>query len=262
MNKIASFFLAGLLLVGCQMQTSNSKSTEESQEAVQFDESGYTKRIQKIDKNISDFAVGNSLAYTRNDQSTEEVFAYLDKKQNIVKMEENFFDAETKNYGTNFFYLEDGHKFASLERVIDYKGHDGQFIERWSFYDENQQVVFTKERMAEFEEQITNETFKSVKPHDCSIVQAGLVLNQQGPFETTFQGFFANGPADYLIVGGPGADDYTSTLMVQFVDGQVDYLKKNEKKMIGAPLKVEFEKLVDERSFEYQVLLKAQILSE
>ncbi|MCT4560734.1 MAG: hypothetical protein N4A41_05080 [Crocinitomicaceae bacterium] len=261
-KKTALLFLTTCYLLSCQMQQSKSKSTEDTTQTAQIDESKFTKRIAAIDKNISNFQIGNSLAYINNEQSKEEVFAYLDKKNNIIKMEEKFYDAKTKNLGTNFFYLEDGHKFASLERILDFEGHDGQFIERWSFYDNNQQVIFTKERMAEYEDEIQDEAFKVVKPHDCSMVRAGLVLNQQGPFETTFQGFFANGPNDYLIVGGPGAEDFTSTLMVQFVDSQVDYLKKNERQMIGAPLKVEFEKMVDDRNFEFQVLLKAQILSE
>lgn len=258
----ALFLLSAAFLAGCQMQQSKSKGSETKTEIASIDESSFTNRIQKIDQNISDFEVGNSLAYMNNAQSKEEVFAYLDKKKNIIKMEQKFYNAKTKNWGTNFFYLEDGHKFASLERILDYEGHDGQFIERWSFYDNEQKVVFTKERMAEYEDEIQNQEFKAVKPHDCSIVQAGLALNQQGPFETTFQGFIADGPADYLIVGGPGEDDYTSTLLVQFEDDQIHYLKKNERKMIGAPLKVQFEKMVDERNFEFQVLLQAQILSE
>ena len=91
---------------------------------------------------------------------------------------------------------------------------------------------------------------------------AKAVLNQTGPFKTTFQGFFKNGPLDYLIVGGEGQNDFTSTLLVQFEDQQVKFLKENERRMIGTPLIVNYEKMVDEQNFEFQVLLQVQIVTE
>lgn len=89
--------------------------------------------------------------------------------------------------------------------------------------------------------------------------RAMQVLNQEGPFSTTFQGFLEDGPLTYIVVGGDGKEGYISALAVQFFDDQLGILKNSKKELIGTPLKVEFEKMINNQNFEYQVLLRAQI---
>ncbi|MBU2019140.1 MAG: hypothetical protein KJ941_05795 [Bacteroidetes bacterium] len=255
------FLIVLLLFVGCQM---TPKSDDEI--GVSGDDFAqielFESKMASIDSRISEFQIGNSLAYINNDQSTEEVFAYLDKGGNVVKMEEKFFNAKTQNRGIRYFYLENGKRIVSRELIIDKVNHNGSFIERISFYNEKGKPVYTKERFSEYEDEIETHDFSQVTPFDCSMKMAMMVLNQEGPFKTTFQGFFANGPMDYLIVGGPGASDFTSSLLVQFEDTQVTFLKKNERRMINTPLVVNYEKMVDQQNFEFQVLLKVDIVTE
>ena len=81
------------------------------------------------------------------------------------------------------------------------------------------------------------------------------VLNQEGEFATTFQGFISEEPYLYLIVGEDEPTGYTSSLVVQYVDQTIQKLQMNEKEMIGKGIQVGFETLSGTQGYEYQILL-------
>ncbi len=217
------------------------------------------QKIDEINANIEVLTVANSLFYQHNDGSTEEVFAYLDKDQKIVKLEEKFKVKKEGNSGVRFFYFEKGKRIMSIERFIDVQNGGGKFRERKSYYDKNGLPFATEERLTLYEEDLEKIDFESVKPYDCSIETAENVLNQRGLFATTFQGFASDGPVDYLIVGGPGDSGFASALAVQFADQTTNYLKANQERLVNTPLIVEFEKMIDERKLEFQVLTNVKI---
>lgn len=251
-------FLFLLLLASCQ----NSRQTDAEQNPKSESNPKVTKImsvVEGVNTQINNFTVANSLAYRHNDGSTEEVFAYLDKSQQIVKIEEKFKEGSDGNSGVRNFYFENGKKIMSQELFIDLKDGGGNFRERLSFYDKNGRPFETKERITQFEEDLEKLEFKSVKVYDCSMETADQVLNQKGVFATTFQGFASDGPVDYLIVGGPGESGFASALAVQYADGNINYLKANQERLINTPLLVEFEKMMDERKLEFQILTRLQI---
>ena len=75
-------------------------------------ETEFENRIAAIENNPELIPV-RSLSYNNNAGSTAEAIGYLDKDQKEVKIEEKFSYAETGNYGTNTFYVENGTQFAS-----------------------------------------------------------------------------------------------------------------------------------------------------
>ncbi len=212
-----------------------------------------------IDGKEDKLTAANSLTYTHNDGSYEEALAFLDDKKNIVKVAEKFTNGITGNSGTRTFYLENNKKFMSVERFLDNEKAKGAFRERISYYDKNGSPISTKERLTQFEENIEKEEFKGAKPYDCSMETAEQVLNNKGVFATTFQGFIENGDMTYLLVGGRGKTGYASALAIQFVDDQIDYLRKNETTAIGKPLTVEFERMRDQKNMEFQLLINAKM---
>lgn len=256
-NKFAIFCLV-LFISACK-----NNSEENFEEAINISESpemlAIQKKVEQINANDDDHTVANSLSYQHNDGSAEEVFAYLDKKQKIVKLEEKFKIKKDGNSGVRFFYFENGKRIMSTERFIDKTNGGGKFRERKSYYDKTGNAFATQERLTQFEEDLEKLSFEKAKPYNCSIETAENVLNQKGLFATTFQGFASDGPIDYLIVGGPGETGYASALAIQYADQTTNYLKANQVRMIDTPLLVDFEKMMDERKLEFQVLTNVKI---
>jgi hypothetical protein len=85
------------------------------------------------------------------------------------------------------------------------------------------------------------------------------IINQVGPYELTFQGFTSNGEMDFVILGENVQEGFTTSLAVQHKEGDIQKLYMNEKAYIGDPLEVEFERMIDSRDFEFQVLLSLKI---
>jgi hypothetical protein len=244
MNRQILFFAVILLGVFSACQPTKEDGDKEKAE-----------KVQKID-NETEFE--NRIAAIENNPELTPVRSYLDKDQKEVKIEEKFSYAETGNYGTNTFYVENGTQFASKEVYYDNTGSKPFFIERISFYEKGK-VIFTKERKAEVEEDLINTTFQVVPAKALSVDRAMQIINQQGPFETTFQGFAEGGGMKYLLVGENSAEGYASSLAIQYQEGDIVKLMKNEKKMIGTPLDVTHEVMTDNTGLTFQVLITVKI---
>jgi hypothetical protein len=201
----------------------------------------------------------NSLIYTHSDGSTRDASAFLNDKEEILKLIFRFADTKTEVYGERVFYVENGKKFATRETFYDNTLKNPVFIERFTVYDKNEKPIYSKERSAEYEIDLEKAMFKMISPKDCSIAEALQVLREEGPFETTFQGFASNGEMEFVIVGENKEIGYTSSIAVQHREGDIMKLMQNERKYVGVPLKVLFERIVDERGFEFQALLGLKI---
>ncbi len=257
---IFSFFSSAMLLFAC----SNDPQDQENQESTSnveltSEDSKFEDRMAQIDNNEK-LSVLNSLAYNNNEGSREEARAYLDKNNNEVKIEEVFSDAKTGNYGQYIFYIDNGKRFATKAIYYDNQLEKPSFIERVSYYDKNGKVKFTKERLAEYEEDLPDAAFSVVKPKDLPIDRTLRILNQEGEFVTTFQGFAEGNNMKYLLVGENKPDGYASSLAVQYEEGDIRKLMKNERAMIGKPLEVTHNMMMDERGLKFQILMTVKIL--
>lgn len=261
MHKITLFALVGFF-VSCSQDSSDKVSEQPSSTSKVTSHPELEEKMLAIDAQEEELTVANSLTFNHNDGSFEEVYAFLDGKEKIVKIEEKFTNGKSGDNGVRFFYLENGKKFISKERFSDNSKAKGAFRERISYYDGNGKVLSTRERLAQFEEDLEKEEFKNTAKFDCSMKTAEEVLNNKGVFSTTFQGFVENGPLTYLLVGGPGESGYASALAIQFEDQTIAAMRKNEKKYINRPLAVQFERMMDEKNLEFQVLLSMKMLDE
>ena len=212
-------------------------------------------------ENNPDWKVMNSLAYNNNAGSTEEVIAYLNTNDEAVKLEEHFSDVSTGSYGQRFFYIANQKTFASKEIYFDNTIKTPAFIERVTFYGKNQLPVYTRERSAPTELELENAAFQQKNPLGVSIERAMQVINQQGEFVTTFQGFVQSGGITYLLVGENSQDGYASSLAIQYDNEDIKKLKLNERGMIGTPLQIKHQTMVDEKGLKFQVLLELVINS-
>jgi hypothetical protein len=201
----------------------------------------------------------NSLIYTHTDGSTDEASAFVNEKEEIVKLVHRYMKSKTQEYGSAAFYIENGKKIATIETYYDAKRKEPVFVERYTVYDSKEKPVFAKEREAEYEVDLETAVYKPVDAEDCSIKKAMQILNQEGPFVTTFQGFASNGEMDFVIVGENKEIGYTSSVAVQHREGDILKLYMDERGYVGTPLEVSFERMIDERDFEFQVLLSLKI---
>jgi hypothetical protein len=252
-------FLLSFLFSAC----TNNKNDEEPQNDKKIgklkNEGDFEDKIAAIENN-SKWKIMNSLAFNNNEGSREEVIAYLNEKDEAVKLEEVFFDALTGNYGRRIFYAEGGKKFASKEVFFDNQKKVPQFIERISFYNKKQVPIYTRERSTALEEDLENQMFEQKNPVGVSIDRAMQIINQQGPFETTFQGFVQNGGLTYILVGENTPDGFASSLAVQYESSAILKLRKNERGMIGIPLEVQHQTMMDEQGLKFQILLNISLL--
>lgn len=217
-------------------------------------EAFYERKIYEIDSDTSLLEVG-SLYYTKEDGSSYEVFAFLDANKRIVKLVENYVDGASGKYGKNVFYFDEGKKIVSNEHFEEKVANQSKFVERISYYKKNGHVVGTKIRVAKFEEDLDKIIYEKSKLTDCMTTNAENALNQEGSFETTFQGFVQNGNQHYLIVGEPKKDGFVSALLVQYYDSNIKKLISQEAVMMGKKLRVSFQKMKDDDGFQFQVLM-------
>jgi hypothetical protein len=157
------------------------------------------------------------------------------------------------------FYIEGGKKFATKQIVYDNTRQPTMFTERISFYDKNEKVIYSKEREAEYEEFLSQASFKPGALFDCKFDRALRLLNEEGEFETTFQGFIETKTVDYIIVGPNTKNGFTSSLAVVMPNALTQELKSNQLKYVGKKIEVLFEKTI-EGNVTYQALLNIRLV--
>lgn len=243
---------------GKSENTDDAITTGEEQELSFKGKEDIEAKIAAID-NDQNLLIVNSLMYAHSNGSTAEAIAYLNEKQEILKIEEKYNDTKSGNFGRRIFYFENGKRLATKEIYQDNQLKKPMFIERVSFYDKNDKVKFSQQREADFEENLEMANFQLAKTSDCSKDRAMQILNQEGPFETTFQGLASNGDMDFIIVGENVKDGFTSSLAIQHNGGDIPKLLANEAAYIGRSLTVQFERVVDHRDFEFQALMALRI---
>lgn len=182
-----------------------------------------------------------SLSYSDSKNNAVQVDVLLNDSSKLVKIEEKYTTELSNSINTNVFYRKDGKKYASIQYFEEKDKTDSLFfVEIRSYYDTTGNVVFSKKRTAEYEDYLEMEPFVEINKTDCSDERALQVLNQEGAFQTTFQGFVRGEEAIIFVVGEPKKDGFASALIVQSFTPTVNYLMKNESAMLGTPVEIQF----------------------
>jgi hypothetical protein len=256
-HKVVLSFSA-LLLFSCGDDQNKSNAGENAAAQTETvkqlsDEDKFSQKMVAIDTN-QQLQVINGLAYNNQSEVSIQVNGYLDRNNLEVKIEEVYNDAKTGNNERTSFYIEGGKKFATRQIIFDNTKKPSVFTERISFYDKDQKVIFTKAREAEYEELLSTVDFKPVSLFDCKIDRAMRALNEEGEFETRFQGFVETKTVDYILVGANAENGFVSSLAVVMPNEFTFELKSNQQKYIGQLLEVQFQKTM-EANVAYQALV-------
>ncbi len=258
-SNIFLYIFFCMILASCSSNEESSTIDTNVEYTPLKDEDEYEKFIAEIDMNDTLMEVG-SLSFTKEDGSEFEVSAFLDGNKKIVKLVQRYVNGQSKEFGTTSFYFKSGVKIVSKERFEDHSNVKPKFIERISYYKNEEFPLKTKFREANLEEELDQMLFMECKKINCSSKNAEDALNQSGEFITTFQGFVETGKDLFLTVGENKKDGYVSALMVQAIDENIKKLQQTEILMIGKQLTVNFERMTDASGFQFQVLTGIKIL--
>lgn len=258
LSALLFILLNVLFLVGCKENNSeNDASGEESSSNVHQArlEDAYEAYIAQVDLNDS-LKVTNSLYFTKEDGSSLSVIAFLNKKEEVVKLIEKYVNGKTNRYQTTTFYVKNGRKYITNEHFEDTLDKSNpHFIERISFYNEKETPINSRIRKAQYEEDLDKSIFEKVENYNCSIERALQVINQQGSYVPKFQGLVFSGRTTYITVGQDDEEGFISALLIQYENETTRKMRKNQNAMLGKPLDLQFQKVVDDNGFEFQLLL-------
>lgn len=245
-------FLAVLAIYSCgheMPESENSLPAKALKHEVELD-----AKMVVIDTLIERVGLtANSLAYSKENGESVKVNAYLSENHEILKMEEVYSKPDNGGNGSTVFYLNGKYPLVSIEKFEDYTNPAApKFVEKISYYDGNGKVLSTKARSAKFEEELEGAVFVVEDKKEVSPQRAFDILNQKGEFETTFQGFVESEPLDYMIVGEPKQDGYTSALRIEFQDPFIGEAFKEQKKYINRKIRVSFQS-GNLNGYQYQI---------
>ncbi len=256
MNKISLFSLIitlSLAFSGCKNEPKESESSEKVEKGL--NEAVWIDAMKKIDQQIAiSDAIANSLYYTKTSGESEKITAYLSQENEILKVEESFSGKQNENAGKITYYLSKSHPLVTIEMFEDLSNPEAvKFVERISYYDEIGNAVYTKEKRVNYEEELPEASYKTVDLVNLSTKNIFQILNQEGAYETTFQGFVETESLNYLIVGEAKDDGYTSALRIEFEDHFIKEIYKNPKKYLNKKIRVTFQVSKMQENFEYQI---------
>lgn len=241
--KKTHIYFWGILSVIIFTSCGNENVTEDKVEIIDNEPTfgeDYSTYITEIDNNES-LEELKSLSYADPKNNAVQVAVFLNDSSEIMKIEEKYTTESSSSINTNLFYKKHGKKYASIQFFEEKDSNDSlYFVEIQSFYDSSGNCIFSKKRTAEYESYLEFEPFVEIKKTPCSDQKAMDVLNQRGKYQTTFQGFVRGEEAIHLVVGEPKKDGFASALIVQSFTPTVNYLLKNESKMLGTPLEIQF----------------------
>lgn len=251
-------FLTGfnLMLVGCsspdeQNETENTTSHYQPQKEEQL----LDKERERIDEYIaSNGRESHSLSYSNESGDSYKVIIHSDDKEEVLIYEENSSKGAQSSMGRTLFYMKGEHPFMTVERYDDSSGPSSMvFIERISYYDKAGKVFHTKQKVAVSEDDLENVEYKSVASQTLSMDRVLDIVNQQGKFELTFQGFILSEESlDFLLVGAPVKDGFNSALQVEHYDAFIKAAKADQKKYLNRKVNIKFH-IENVNGYEYQV---------
>jgi hypothetical protein len=205
--------------------------------------------VKKIDGNKSLEKI-QSLLYTDLEGNTTEVFAWIDKKMEIVKLQQMFNEVSGRKIERIFYFL-NGIKTMSRQIVYYYDKKQPFFTEERSYYSLTNSVITTFSRFAKTEN-LDRATFKESKKHGIPHETTLSIIKRTGDYETRFQGFEEAFGRKFIVVG---TEKQTTTLAFNVLSPILTELIKTEKSSQNKLLEVQFSPMTEPDGFTFQALI-------
>lgn len=228
---------------------------EPDQRAIAIDQ-----HMEQVDNNL-ELRIFSSLEYMNGDRELYEVHAYKDSiDTNFLKVVEYTSAKLTGSLQSNTYYYKNGEMVASRQLAEEGADENLHFVERVTYYGDGETAFVTKERKAEYEEQLEDVSFIAGTTAPLSDDRAFRALDQSGEFAPLFEGFVEGAEGElYMIVGENKPNGYTSALLIQSRNGLVDRMYKDPEAFKGKQLSVAFSKEMSPDG-NYQLLYGASLV--
>lgn len=261
MNRLILVFCCiSILLSACGEKTEEPIKTEKRERLDQLipaysKAESYEKQIQTIDADKELFEA-KSLSYIDNDGNIESVTALVDSTMQFSKLIHYLTETDGRQVETHF-YFKGSQLFSSVQTIRRYTEKTSFAREVKTYYNSESIVVFTAERKASGENDITKSSYSEVKKRVHDPRKALNIINQNEKFQTNFLGFNEARDKIFLIIG---TEYYNSSVVIPSYQGILKTLKNNESMYLNKPLKIEFKEVTELDGFSYQALLDIKLL--
>lgn len=205
--------------------------------------------VQKIDGNKSLEKI-QSLLYSDEDGNTTEATAWIDKKMEIVKLQQIINEISGKKIERIFYFL-NGVKTMSRQIVFYYDKKNPYFTEERSYYSLTNSVITTFTRYAKTED-LDHATFQEAKKHEVPHNTALSIIKRTGDFETRFLGFEEAFGRKFIVVG---TEKQTTTIAFNVLSPILTELIKTEKSSLNKLVEVQFSPITEPDGFTFQALI-------
>lgn len=249
-------FILFLNLIACANKEEKRSKLNHSLKEIKplfKDEDAFENEIKSIETNNKLIEV-SSLEYLSSEGDSYLVKGLVEvskNKQNMTLRKLTFRKVSQNGNETicSYFYI-GSRKFSSECEQLIQKGVEFIKVFTKSYYDDSSNVFFSKSSSGRADSFNKNE-FSSCKPtnHDDNL--ALKIINQEGDFETNFQGFTESMGKNYLILG---TESMSSTVAFLDYNPSLKLLKNNEKKYLGKKLIVSFSVKTEANGFTFQAL--------
>lgn len=266
MKKTALLLLIplGITLFACQDSSEtviDANDTNSSPNVYQPDQRALAidQWMEKVD-HLMELRIYSTLEYMNGDHELYQVEAYKDTMDtNFVKLVEFTTSKLTGTLQSTSFYYQDGKKVATRELKEEGSEADLHFVERITYYGDQEESLVTKQRTAEYEEQLEDAAFEVGKAVEVSETKAVRALEQTGEFAPLFEGFVEGEGDLYIVVGENKPNGYTSALLVQSLNGLIGRMYKDPENFKGKELSIAFSKEFSPDG-DYQLLYGASLV--
>ncbi|MBN9292640.1 MAG: hypothetical protein J0G96_01525 [Flavobacteriia bacterium] len=199
-----------------------------------------------------------SLDYSK--ENNERYFAslYCDVKGNVLRMEELIISPE-QLYQKNKFYYDNKRIFATVCEYQEKEDTSLIFIEELNFYNVKGDVEKSFRKVTRDNAKEEANFILSEKNKKLSNERIFRAVNNEGEFELTFQGIIKTDNLDYLLIGSPEKDGYTTALQIEANTPFIKDIYVNERRYINRKIGVNFERQ-SMSNFSYQVFVAGKWL--
>jgi gamma-glutamylcyclotransferase (GGCT)/AIG2-like uncharacterized protein YtfP len=249
-----------LILTACKDEVPTTEKTEKRERLDQLipaypKADSYEKQIQTIDSD-KDLFEAKSLSYMDNDGNIESVTALIDSTYQFSKLIHYLTETDGRQVETHF-YFKGSQLFSSVQTMRRYTKRTSFSKEVKTYYNSENVVVYTAERKATGENDITKSSYLEAEKRLHNPSKALEIINQKGKFQTNFLGFNESRGKIFLIIG---TEFYNSTVVIPGFQGILKTLKNNESSYLNKSLKIEFKEVTELDGFSYQALLDIKLL--
>lgn len=220
----------------------------------------YDSLISLIDTSIQ-FADFYSLEYADNFQNNKLVRGKSNQKNEIIQMELEETFKKGMQIVTRYYYSANL-LFYVHQIVRDYQKTKGGYMETFTYFGQNKKPKISARKIANSEEELASKNYVVCKKQMFSPQEALDIVNQQGKYETRFQGSIEAERLKFILVGTSGEMKAQSAVAYNHDFPVAEELVKNERFYLNRPLKIEFTKTTGENGFSYQALTRIFILDE